>query len=150
MIRLTPWHISVEWIFIMRQENIDAYPELTEDMEEIRERLDTFSKSPTPQNRRQLEQIADRFIARSLKALTSERVPDVDWEFLAQEFQTAKDERLFDIVRLFSEPDTIENRALILFRIWKEIIELSKFIIRDPSNLVDADAFRKRWMNTQL
>jgi hypothetical protein len=129
MIRLTPWHIAVEWIFTIGQENIDAYSALTEDLKEVRTRLDTFSQSPSPQNRLKLEQTAEPFISKSLKAFANEYVEHVDWDLLTEEFRTAKDPRLFDISRLLSEPDTVENRALILLRIWKQIIELSTFKI---------------------
>jgi hypothetical protein len=121
MIRLTPWHITVEWIFTMGRENIDAYPGLAEDLEEVRKRLDSFSQSPTPQNRLRLEQIAEPFILKSLRAFASERVSDVDWDFLTQEFRTTKHLELADIARLFSEPDSTENRALILIKIWKVV-----------------------------
>jgi hypothetical protein len=134
MIRLTPWHISVEWVFTMGQDNIDAYPGLTEDLEEIRRRLDSFGQSPTPQNRLRLEQTADPFISKSLKAFASEYADEVGWDFLRQEFRTTTDPRLVDISRLFTEPDSIENRALILLRIWKQITEISKFKIKEPES----------------
>jgi hypothetical protein len=127
MITLKPWHVSVEWIYTAGQKAIDAYPDLAEDLEEVRKRLDAFGKSPTPQNRLKHEQVAQPFISKSLRAFANDFVEQVDWEFLSDEFRTAKDPKLTDIARLFSEPDTIENRAVILLHIWKRIRELAEF-----------------------
>jgi len=117
MIRLKPWHVSVEWLYTAGQKVIDAYPELAGDVDEVKKRLDIFSQSPSPQNRLKLEQTAEPFISKSIQAFTSEYVEHVDWDFLREEFRTGKDSKVADIARLFSEPDTIESRAVILLRI---------------------------------
>lgn len=130
MITLKPWHVAVEWIYTTGQTAIDTYPgALTDDIEEVRKRLDTFSESPTAPNRLKLEKTAEPFISKSLQAFASEYVKDVAWDFLRQEFQTAKDPKLADIARLFAEPDTIDNRTLILIHVWSKITEISKFTI---------------------
>jgi len=127
MIRLKSRHVPVEWIYTAGQKAIDRYPELAGDVDEVRKRLDIFSQSPRPQNRLKLEQTAEPFISKSLQAFASDYVEYVDWDFLREEFRTGNDSKVADIARLFSEPDTIENRAAILLHIWKRIRELAEF-----------------------
>jgi hypothetical protein len=151
VITLRPFQIAIEFIYTTGQKAIDAYSgSLTDDLDEVRKRLDSFSQSPTPQNRLRLEQTAAPFISKSLKAFANDYVEQVDWDFLVAEFRTTKHPDLADIARLFSEPDSIENRALILLRLWKKVSEIAAFTIRDPSDPVDTDAFLKRWNETKF
>ena len=128
MITITAGGCAVEWIYWAgNDETLGKYPgSLDADMSEVRKRLDKYTKSPTPQNTRLLENTAQQFQEKSLKAF------NLDWNGLRKEFETQHPE-LADIARLFSDEDSIANRALILLRIWRKIQDLSKFTIRDPS-----------------
>jgi hypothetical protein len=132
MITITASGVAVEWIFWAgNDETLGKYPgNLDADMSEVRKRLDKYTASPTPQNSMSLEKAAQRFQEKSLKAF------NLDWNALHKEFET-QDPQLADITRLFSDGDSAANRALILLRIWRNIQDLSKFEIRDPSEQIE-------------
>jgi hypothetical protein len=134
MIELFPGGCAVEWIYVRTKEHLAKYPsDLDQDMTDVRARLDRYTDSPSPGNARLLEKSTEDFVQRSLKAF------DLDWSDLRKEFQT-NDSQLADIARLFAEDDTPPTRALILLRVWRMIVELSKLTIHEPSEQIDRSA----------
>lgn len=129
MIELFPGGCAVEWIYVGTKQHLAKYADLDQDMADVRARLDRYTDSPSPANARSLEKGTEDFVQRSLKAF------DLDWSGLRKEFQT-NDSQLADIARLFSEEDTPANRALILLRVWRKIVALSKFNIRIPEGMI--------------
>jgi hypothetical protein len=125
--------IKGDWIFGACQKKIDRYPDLEADMKRVAGQLDDYANgriSTLPKSIKEFEEKSFQAFRINGESLNDVRLDT--WENLKKEFVPPIDPRLAEISRLFCEPDSTENRALILLKIWQLTIEFSKFKIREP------------------
>ena len=126
--------IKGDWIFGACQKKIDRYPDLEADMKRAAGQLDDYANGRISTLSKSLKQFEERSF-QAFRFNEWESFCPENWEDLKREFVPPIDPRLAEISRLFCEPDSPENRALILVKIWQLTIEFSKFRIREPNDV---------------